>query len=1205
MFKNKLLKSSPPIRPTDHVLRKLSAILVCSFLLQDVTWATPDLKPIEWNKKEDHISWAKALLPDIPESVATIEDAHKSPKASKTLILIQDAHTNNSGQINVAKTLDLIFKKDPLQYVFLEAGSGDESLSFLRKYASKEKRREVAHSFLINGKLQGTEYLDLTSNHNFILWGVEDLSLYANSLAIYRAVTKERDKILQYLTRIESTIKTLKPKIYNPALFAFDEKYQKYQKDEMSSAAYFEALDAEAKKLDISFSNYPHLQALHKLKKMESKIDFKKASDEEALAVASLSSEAQKELFLASKDNQSPSKLSFGENQAQKAFFALLEEKITPQLNQYPELSKYLLHLKEAKKIQAKPILEEQKALENEVFTARSRTQDEEDLIKASENLECLKKLIKLALTPDEFDSYQKNKQSFDIVRLTGFMNKGIMDLKGPYGRAVFLESGYEDIVRICEEFYFLTLQRDQKFIENLTQKMNAENQEKAILITGGYHTPNLKHLLKDRGISYVSLTPQVLQETNQKRYEELLLNQKIDSFLHAPSKNSRVAIHANMLMRILWLSSIGGRNDHQELALSLGGPKTDPRQILDAMNAQVNKLSGIGPGPNHVDVQLSRTSSPPKLKAAARLATISLGDKDEIYREKMAEKGYKLLERVGEGKQVVVFRAEDPAHQTVAVKIVYEPIASDYAYPSLDRIREIRDRLGKGHPNVEKIIDAGSIKINERSHPYVIAEYIQGCNVQEYINMNAEFDFRSRYELMFPGIKAGCAYLEETNIGRPDASPSNIMLRNSDPTQPVQIDFLSNLGMKPDDMDALMIRCLMLILTGVDSFNLDSRANEISSSNTPEGELLRYYFKNRRERIKPGELYGQIEEILTPGARTSAVADQRTRVFLALAAQEYFVSDESRIAILIGDRSRIFTLTIEGGDLTATAEGLDHPVVIEDFKRIKADRETVEISGADALRLMQKLEAYVIGNLEKTSYRDSSIAAHVNIDLEGIDFNTNFQPLLLKLIQVKLDERFSNVSFTLTTSDPALRDRAREEFDRQADPENSDGIIAQLNKQASSSFASKAVDALKVLKDDIFSSGDYPGISTVNLTSDRKLLIQGTGKTSRNLPWKVGDGITSFIEIDLAIAVARTPEIQGTLPEALACAYRTSAQLSPQIFSTHQIHLVRVINGQGITGEHDPEKILSLIELKPILAAFGARLALYRTLIRQIAQSA
>ena len=199
-------------------LRSISSLLTFSFLFQELCFANPDFKitPQGGAEVESSKAWARKLLPPIPESVATIEDAWRSDdrgqKADdrKTVILIQDAHTNNSGQLNVAKTLDLIFQKEPIKYVFLEAGQGNESLSFLRKYADLAKRQRIAKGFLMQGKLQGTEYLDLTSNHNFMLWGVEDLKLYAQSVSLYRDVVKQREKFKDYLERIEVTIKNLK-----------------------------------------------------------------------------------------------------------------------------------------------------------------------------------------------------------------------------------------------------------------------------------------------------------------------------------------------------------------------------------------------------------------------------------------------------------------------------------------------------------------------------------------------------------------------------------------------------------------------------------------------------------------------------------------------------------------------------------------------------------------------------------------------------------------------------------------------------------------------------------------------------------------------------------------------------------------------------------------------------------------------------------
>lgn len=72
----------------------------------------------------------------------------------------------------------------------------------------------------MKGQLQGSEYLNLTSDHQLVLWGVENMGLYLKSLEAYRAVAKGRDKYRDYLARIDAVTNTLKPAIYNPFLMA-------------------------------------------------------------------------------------------------------------------------------------------------------------------------------------------------------------------------------------------------------------------------------------------------------------------------------------------------------------------------------------------------------------------------------------------------------------------------------------------------------------------------------------------------------------------------------------------------------------------------------------------------------------------------------------------------------------------------------------------------------------------------------------------------------------------------------------------------------------------------------------------------------------------------------------------------------------------------------------------------------------------------
>ncbi len=485
----------------------------------DLGWRTEDR-----GEKQKNLEWAKKLLPPIPESVATIEDAYQIPQGSspsETIILIQDAHTNSSCQLNEAKLFDLLFQNGIADTVFTEAANGNANLTFLRDRASLSKRQNIAKEYLQKGLLHGIEYLDLTSDHNFKVVGVEDPNLYFKSLQVYKQSIKKRDRFESYLQEIESTIEVLKPKLLNPFLLSFLEKYNKAKKDETSFSDYVDALFLQANVLNIDLNHFPNLLKLKELKNFESKIDFKDASLEQQKAIESLGAEDQREL-----SGQSASKLSMKDSQ--KGFFLYLKEKLKG-TTKYPELFKYFAYLEKSNSLSPKDLLSEKKALEDQIFKNFTTNEDESKLLLSIKVLEFYKKLFHLSLTPEEYEEFKKEDFA-DIKTLSGFLNQKLMVLKGHYEKAIFLKEDFTDMANLCKKFYELTYERDKVFLKNISAIQDSKSlpsrQAGAILITGGYHTPNLKYLLKQRNISYISIIPEVTHETNIKRYEEILLGQ-------------------------------------------------------------------------------------------------------------------------------------------------------------------------------------------------------------------------------------------------------------------------------------------------------------------------------------------------------------------------------------------------------------------------------------------------------------------------------------------------------------------------------------------------------------------------------------------------------------------------------------------------------------------------------------------------------
>ena len=475
------------------------------------------------------------------------------PLAQKTIYLVQDAHSNLSGQKSVATIIQGLALNEKVKTIYLEAGNGNESLSFLRGDADAERLKIAAASYLISGRLRGFEFANLTSTPNLTLWGVEDMELYAKSLSAYQMVSKDRGRLSAYLDRSVSAAETLKSSVYGGALLSFDQTIAGLKvKNDPESVIHF--ISGEAVKAGIDPKKYPHVRAYVSLKKLETRIDFEKASKEQAEAAGSLD----------------PAEIS-----------------------KYPNLLLYARYEKRAAVLRSAAFVLEVDALEAQLYERFAASSDEKKLLQASRDLALFKKLIALTLTPDEYTEYLSRGESMEIERITGFLNKKIVDLNKFYEKAVFLEEGYANSVKICEDFYSLTLQRDERFVANTLTQMKERGENKAVLITGGFHAPNLKRLFAERNVNVVSIVPRIEQETNLKNYESQLLGPFAGQF----NKSAHtVSTHTNMPVGLLTRDALGGP-DGVDFCAAIHGARLSAKDLHKKMRQRSSLLGLPGVG--------------------------------------------------------------------------------------------------------------------------------------------------------------------------------------------------------------------------------------------------------------------------------------------------------------------------------------------------------------------------------------------------------------------------------------------------------------------------------------------------------------------------------------------------------------------------------------------------------------------------------
>ncbi|MEI8344444.1 MAG: hypothetical protein WCG06_00050, partial [Candidatus Omnitrophota bacterium] len=136
-------------------MKFVSLLLIVSFSFSEVAYCAPavDVPPAAaaFKSPMEQISQDPTRF-EAPSEFAALKEIHKG-ESGTFIIHIQDAHSNLSGQENLAKTLDGIMQKYDVTLVLVEGSSVDGNLDPLKILAPPEMTRQIARGLLIDGQI--------------------------------------------------------------------------------------------------------------------------------------------------------------------------------------------------------------------------------------------------------------------------------------------------------------------------------------------------------------------------------------------------------------------------------------------------------------------------------------------------------------------------------------------------------------------------------------------------------------------------------------------------------------------------------------------------------------------------------------------------------------------------------------------------------------------------------------------------------------------------------------------------------------------------------------------------------------------------------------------------------------------------------------------------------------------------------------------
>jgi len=358
---------------------------------------------------------------DIPTEFVTLKEFHRGTNG-KLIIHIQDAHTNYSGQLNMAKALDRLMNQYDISLVLSEGSAKDSTLTELRKVLPLKQWKILAKKYLLQGIIQGEEYLNLTTEHPMKIMGIEYKDLYDKQVLSYAGLKDKRKEILKYLHQIKISIERVKNKLYPKELLNYEQTKNTSFHTKRSNLPYnFEALLNLAKQSNINLSNYPEVSKLQDIRDKEGSIQFSKAQEEEQALFDALNSKGEGELLNRFRQIQKNSHLS--QLVLISRLFDLAKRHSIP-LDDYQELQRYKTYLKTFSSLKLETLLNDFDLLEKSLYSQFLITEDNQKLRAVGQYVHYLNKAYQIQMSSKEFATLKASHKDFVTISWQAFINQ-------------------------------------------------------------------------------------------------------------------------------------------------------------------------------------------------------------------------------------------------------------------------------------------------------------------------------------------------------------------------------------------------------------------------------------------------------------------------------------------------------------------------------------------------------------------------------------------------------------------------------------------------------------------------------------------------------------------------------------------------------------------------------------------------------------
>ncbi len=496
--------------------RIVALATVIFFTASTILWSAPAMPVIEVPAE---------ISTFVPVNIGTVQDAYLMDRFGESkdidrnqplIIHLQDAHTNVNAQWNIAKLIEYYSKKYGIKLVAVEGTDGMLDVSPFQSIQDRGILEKLVKQFVEKRLFTGAEAVAILNEKpdSMIFRGVEDRNLYIRDLALYRAALKNQTKVLEKLSLLEKTANRFLEEMSQKRFRELLVKREAFEGGVIDLLSYLRFLDSEIARMhiEILLKHYPILgEFMGEIRRETKDAGFELgARAEEIKFVKHLDQKVQEDYW------RLKQKISEGSGEA-SSLVILAEEALKGKgesWRAYPKFQKYLKSFRFLGGAPSSKLFEELEGLESDVAASAMILKSEKYLWEIKEQLRLARKVFELKLVPSEYEGMIEKPEAIDfnlmVARLEQLARQyHINETDVPsYGISGQLDESLKEFL----SFYAVAKERDQALIANLLKTMADSSQNRAIIITGGFHAKGIGKILREKDYAVASIASRIVE---------------------------------------------------------------------------------------------------------------------------------------------------------------------------------------------------------------------------------------------------------------------------------------------------------------------------------------------------------------------------------------------------------------------------------------------------------------------------------------------------------------------------------------------------------------------------------------------------------------------------------------------------------------------------------------------------------------------